>query len=76
MLVPSSLAHREKGLLAVPFVLHAQPIQRLVGEDGHSEERAANTHRRYAEIMEDVEGLIRDHSAFLAHMSKRIAHAD
>ncbi|KAI4102099.1 MAG: hypothetical protein LQ339_004772 [Xanthoria mediterranea] len=51
-----------KGLLAVPFVLHSQPSA------AYDERRRSvlakmetGAHRRYAEIMHDVEELINDH---------------
>ncbi|KAI5298306.1 hypothetical protein KEM56_004159 [Ascosphaera pollenicola] len=50
-----------KGLLAVPFVLDAQPTE-LFSENSEAlkttAERAAT---RYAEILKDVEHLIQDH---------------
>lgn len=49
-----------KGLLAVPFVIHSQPT--AVAGDISLPDMAANAHRRYTEIMKDVEGLINDHS--------------
>ncbi|RPA75516.1 IMP-specific 5-nucleotidase [Ascobolus immersus RN42] len=48
-----------KGLLAVPFVLHCQPTAHL--GDSSQAEMAREAHRRYAEIMKDVEVLINDH---------------
>ncbi|KFA65665.1 hypothetical protein S40285_06015 [Stachybotrys chlorohalonatus IBT 40285] len=47
-----------KGLLAVPFVLYSQPTGVL--GDGHSKV-GEEAHRRYAEIMRDVELMIDDH---------------
>jgi len=50
-----------KGLLAVPFVLLSQPTA-VHGDDKSSvDAMALNAHKRYAEIMKDVEGLIFDH---------------
>jgi IMP and pyridine-specific 5'-nucleotidase len=46
-------------LLAVPFVLYSQPTGVL--GDGHSKV-GEEAHRRYAEIMRDVELMIDDHS--------------
>ena len=54
-----------KGLLAVPFVLHSQPTavydcktrNHVIGK------MASTAHRRYAEILRDVEELINDHIA-------------
>ncbi|KAL8865854.1 MAG: hypothetical protein Q9174_006658, partial [Haloplaca sp. 1 TL-2023] len=49
------------GLLAVPFVLHSQPTA-VYDERGDVLTKMATTaHRRYAEIMHDVEELINDH---------------
>lgn len=51
-----------KGLLAVPFVLHAQPTALYDhGMVTNATQLAANVRRRYAEIMRDVEELINDH---------------
>ncbi|KAL8693023.1 MAG: hypothetical protein Q9224_003838 [Gallowayella concinna] len=51
-----------KGLLAVPFILHSQPTAAF---DEHRDDvltkMATGAHRRYAEIMHDVEELINDH---------------
>lgn len=50
-----------KGLLAVPFVLLSQPTA-VSGDDKPSvDAMALNAHKRYSEIMKDVEGLIVDH---------------
>ncbi|TKA48303.1 hypothetical protein B0A49_11452 [Cryomyces minteri] len=51
-----------KGLLAVPFVLLSQPT--AVFEEGRGTViyMAQKAHKRYGEIMEDVEELINDHS--------------
>ncbi len=51
-----------KGLLAVPFVLHSQPTAVYEESRGNVTQMASTAHRRYAEIMRDVEGLINDHS--------------
>ncbi|KAF7511491.1 hypothetical protein GJ744_004079 [Endocarpon pusillum] len=53
-----------KGLLAVPFVLNSQPTAAY--EEDYDEVKslqamAQAVHRRYAEIMRDVEGLVNDH---------------
>ncbi|KAI5794388.1 IMP-specific 5-nucleotidase [Peziza echinospora] len=48
-----------KGLLAVPFVLHSQPT--ASAEDDTLRDMAEDAHRRYAEIMKDVEQLINSH---------------
>ncbi|GME28259.1 IMP-specific 5-nucleotidase [Neofusicoccum parvum] len=52
-----------KGLLAVPFVLHSQPTAVFEPHRQSTEQMAAIAHRRYAEIMRDVEELINDHIA-------------
>ncbi|QUC19895.1 uncharacterized protein UV8b_04136 [Ustilaginoidea virens] len=49
-----------KGLLAVPFVLYSQPTG-LPGDDASVTKMAEEAHRRYAEIMRDVELMIDDH---------------
>jgi IMP and pyridine-specific 5'-nucleotidase len=46
-------------LLAVPFVLYSQPAG--VFESGGAS-KSEEAHRRYAEIMRDVEGMIDEHS--------------
>ena len=53
-----------QGLLAVPFVLNSQPTAAYDGRDEVEslEMMAQAVHRRYAEIMRDVEGLVNDHS--------------
>lgn len=50
-----------KGLLAVPFVLYSQPTG-VFGDDSNVAKMAEEAHRRYAEIMRDVELMIDDHS--------------
>ena len=50
-----------KGLLAVPFVLYSQPTG-VFGDDNNVAKMAEEAHRRYAEIMRDVELMIDDHS--------------
>lgn len=50
-----------KGLLAVPFVLYSQPTG-IVGAEEAIAKMAEEAHRRYAEIMRDVEYMIDDHS--------------
>jgi IMP and pyridine-specific 5'-nucleotidase len=54
-----------KGLLAVPFVLHSQPTAVYDSKPrNHILGKMASTaHRRYAEILHDVEELINDHIA-------------
>jgi hypothetical protein len=51
-----------KGLLAVPFVLHSQPTGVFETRSHTVEQMAEQAHRRYAEIMQDVENMIDDHS--------------
>ena len=53
-----------KGLLAVPFVLHSQPTAAYDPNGNSLSKMASNSHRRYAEILHDVEELINDHSRF------------
>lgn len=54
-----------KGLLAVPFVLLSQPTALPASNNPNDQSSvdamARNAHTRYAEIMRDVEDLIRDH---------------
>jgi hypothetical protein len=52
-----------KGLLAVPFVLYSEPTG-LLGDGDSTTKMMEEAHRRYAEIMRDVELMIDDHSAF------------
>ncbi|KAK0105764.1 IMP 5'-nucleotidase [Cadophora gregata] len=52
-----------KGLLAVPFVLHSQPTGVFETRSHTVEQMAKLAHRRYAEIMLDVERMIDDHIA-------------
>lgn len=53
-----------QGLLAVPFVLNSQPtaVYEEYDEVKSLQTMAQELHRRYAEIMRDVEGLVNDHS--------------
>lgn len=51
-----------KGLLAVPFVLHSQPTATYDKNGDVLTTMASKSHRRYAEILHDVEELINDHS--------------
>ncbi|KAM5367622.1 hypothetical protein ACJZ2D_009903 [Fusarium nematophilum] len=51
-----------KGLLAVPFVLYSQPTG-VFGDGPSVTQMAEEAHRRYAEIMRDVELMIDDHIA-------------
>lgn len=50
-----------KGLLAVPFVLYSQPTGVF---DAGVAETSEEAHRRYAEIMRDIETMLDDHSTF------------
>ncbi|KAH6674897.1 IMP-specific 5'-nucleotidase-like protein 1 [Halenospora varia] len=52
-----------KGLLAVPFVLHSQPTGVFETRSSSVQQMAEQAHRRYAEIMQDVEVMIDDHIA-------------
>ena len=68
-----------KGLLAVPFVLHSQPT--AVYDSGSRsdilEKMASTAHRRYAEILHDVEELINDHIAHQksgTHQRSKLKH--
>ncbi|TLD07760.1 hypothetical protein PgNI_10415 [Pyricularia grisea] len=59
-----------KGLLAVPFVLYSQPTG--VFEPSHGSgvsKMSEEAHRRYAEIMRDVETMIDDHSNIVFHQN-------
>lgn len=55
------IAEWVKGLLAVPFVLYSQPTG-VFGDGPSVTQMAEEAHRRYAEIMRDVELMIDDHS--------------
>ncbi|KAI1339282.1 IMP-specific 5-nucleotidase [Xylariaceae sp. FL0016] len=50
-----------KGLLAVPFVLYSQPTGVFETNGISISQMSEEAHRRYAEIMRDVEGMIDDH---------------
>lgn len=60
-----------KGLLAVPFVLYSQPTG-VLGDDASVAKMVEESHRRYAEIMRDVEMMIDDHSMFRFHLRQAI----
>lgn len=45
----------------MPFVLYSQPTG-VFGDDTNVAKMAEEAHRRYAEIMRDVELMIDDHS--------------
>ena len=51
-----------KGLLAVPFVLYSQPTGAFDPEAHNVNQATEEAHRRYAEIMRDVEVMLDDHS--------------
>ena len=66
-----------KGLLAVPFVLYSQPTGVFDNSNGDSVSRMAEeAHRRYAEILHDVERMIDDHSMSSSHLGKETAHTE
>jgi hypothetical protein len=48
----------------VPFVIHSQPTGVFESRTGTVAQMAEEAHRRYAEIMQDVEHMIDDHSTF------------
>lgn len=50
-----------KGLLAVPFVLYSQPTGVFETRNHSVQKMAEEAHRRYVEIMKDVEDMIDDH---------------
>ncbi|KAH9905301.1 IMP-specific 5-nucleotidase [Xylariomycetidae sp. FL2044] len=52
-----------KGLLAVPFVLYSQPTGVYENKGSSVIQMSEEAHRRYAEIMRDIEGMIDDHIA-------------
>ncbi|KLU90699.1 IMP-specific 5'-nucleotidase 1 [Magnaporthiopsis poae ATCC 64411] len=52
-----------KGLLAVPFVLYSQPAGVYDRSKDVARMSQEEAHRRYAEIMRDVEAMIDDHIA-------------
>ena len=49
----------------MPFVLHSQPTGVFETRSASVQMMAGEAHRRYWEIMRDVEGMIDDHSEFL-----------
>lgn len=49
----------------MPFVLHSQPTAVYEGRSDLLAKMAWTAHRRYAEILRDVEELINDHSQYL-----------
>ncbi|KAM4064836.1 IMP-specific 5'-nucleotidase domain-containing protein [Hirsutella rhossiliensis] len=59
-----------KALLAVPFVLYSQPTG-VLGDDTNVTKMAEEAHRRYAEIMRDVEMMIDDHISRQKHSHAR-----
>ncbi|KAI0400083.1 IMP-specific 5-nucleotidase [Xylaria palmicola] len=58
-----------KGLLAVPFVLYSQPTGVFETTSNNVTSMSEEAHRRYAEIMRDVEVMIDDHIAHQVHMN-------
>ncbi|KAI1851989.1 hypothetical protein JX265_008205 [Neoarthrinium moseri] len=50
-----------KGLLAVPFVLYSQPTGVFETNSVSFTQMSEEAHRRYAEIMRDVENMLDDH---------------
>ncbi|KAI5867671.1 IMP-specific 5-nucleotidase [Durotheca rogersii] len=50
-----------KGLLAVPFVLYSQPTGVFETNGFSTTQMSEEAHRRYAEIMRDIEVMIDDH---------------
>jgi IMP and pyridine-specific 5'-nucleotidase len=52
----------------VPFVIHSQPTGVFESRNGTVAQMAEEAHRRYAEIMQDVEVMIDDHSASLSNI--------
>ncbi|KAI0389215.1 IMP-specific 5-nucleotidase [Xylariaceae sp. FL0594] len=58
-----------KGLLAVPFVLYSQPTGVFESNGISVAQMSEEAHRRYAEIMRDVEVLIDDHIAHQANLN-------
>ncbi|KAI1501603.1 IMP-specific 5-nucleotidase [Biscogniauxia marginata] len=52
-----------KGLLAVPFVLYSQPTGVFTAGGFSVTQMSEEAHRRYAEIMRDVEVMLDDHIA-------------
>ncbi|KAH8648392.1 IMP-specific 5-nucleotidase, partial [Xylariales sp. PMI_506] len=50
-----------KGLLAVPFVLYSQPTGVFENRGASFTQTSEEAHRRYAEIMRDVEVMLDDH---------------
>lgn len=66
----NSLTEWIKGLLAVPFVLHSQPTGVFETRSHTVEQMAELAHRRYAEIMLDVERMIDDHSTYSSFLPR------
>ncbi|KAI1349698.1 IMP-specific 5-nucleotidase [Xylaria sp. FL0043] len=58
-----------KGLLAVPFVLYSQPTGVFETNGVSVTQMSEEAHRRYAEIMRDVEFMIDDHIAHQAQVN-------
>jgi len=66
-------ANSFKGLLAVPFVLHSQPTAVFEPRQETTDQMANMAHKRYAEIMRDVEELINDHSTSSIPLQAHVA---
>ncbi|KAI1328181.1 IMP-specific 5-nucleotidase [Xylariaceae sp. FL0255] len=58
-----------KGLLAVPFVLYSQPTGMFDTNGFSITQMSEEAHRRYAEIMRDVETMLDDHIAHQADIN-------
>lgn len=58
----------------MPFVLYSQPTG-VLGDDASVAKMAEEAHRRYAEIMRDVEMMIDDHSMFPSHLRDELRPA-
>lgn len=54
-----------KGLLAVPFVLYSQPTGVFDGKGFSQAKAQQEAHRRYSEILRDVEFMIDDYSKWI-----------
>jgi IMP and pyridine-specific 5'-nucleotidase len=51
-----------KALLVVPFVIYSQPTGVYDSQNRSVSTASTEAHRRYAEILKDVEQMIDDHS--------------
>ncbi|KAI2619671.1 IMP-specific 5'-nucleotidase-domain-containing protein [Hypoxylon sp. NC1633] len=59
--VKTALSEWIKGLLAVPFVLYSQPTGVFETNGFNVSQMSEEAHRRYAEIMRDIEVMVDDH---------------